>query len=301
MLDKANVEKLLSTLHEEAKKSPHQNEIDRVMELYKLYEGEDHLVSSLELAERIKSQPEEKKYMTGFTDLDRILGGFRENQLVVIAAPTKNGKTSFCIDLTVKMKETNPTWLPFEEGAEELIRKFIERNEEPPLFYTPETVTGNTTTWVESKVIEAKAKFDSKIMFIDHLHFIVRLTGNNNMSLEIGKTMRELKGIAKRWNVIIVLIAHLKKTEVDKHPTLDDIRDSSFIAQEADTAILLWREAYVTSTGVEITNNTNVSVQANRRTGKTGTVKLVFSDGKFLPRADDFEGPITEEYNDGWI
>lgn len=253
-----------------------------IMEAARNYSGEDKLISSLQIAEKLKTAPPEKKIMSGFGKLDEILGGFRHKQLVVISAPTKQGKTSLCIDFTSRMRAENPTWLPFEEGAPELIQKFLDRGEMPPLFFTPEFMTGNTLTWVEKKIIEAKAKFGSSVVFIDHLHFIVDF--GENMSIQIGRTMRELKRIAKAWDVVIFLIAHLKKTEMSQQPSLEDLRDSSFIAQEADTVLMLWRETKKENGEVIITNNANLSVQANRRTGSTGNVKLIYDKGKYLER-----------------
>ena len=211
----------------------------RLKEVAKVYDGEDKIISSLDLAKQIRERGEEFTMMSGYGGLDDILKGFRLKQLIVIAAPTKSGKTSFCIDLTTKIREHNPLWFPFEEGAEELITKFIERNEEPPLFYTPEKITGNTLVWIEKKIIEGIAKFNSRIIFIDHLHFIVPFS-SERQDLQIGQTMRELKTMAKKWNVTIMLIAHLKKTKMENMPDLEDLRDSSFIAQEADTVLMLW-------------------------------------------------------------
>jgi hypothetical protein len=37
------------------------------------------------------------------------------------------------------------------------------------LFYVPEIMTGNTLLWVEKKIIEAIAKFNSKVVFISTL------------------------------------------------------------------------------------------------------------------------------------
>ena len=133
-------------------------------------------------------------------------------------------------------------------------------------------------------------------MFVDHLHFIVDF--GDNMSVQIGKTMRELKRIAKTWDIVIVLIAHLKKTKVDEQPDLEDLRDSSFIAQEADTVIMLWRQTERQNGQVVITNNVNISVQANRRTGKTGNVKMVFDKGKFLEQ--DWAHALPDEDFDGF-
>jgi replicative DNA helicase len=252
----------------------------RLQEVAAAYNGEDKLVSSLEIAERMQTRPPQQFFKTGFSGLDKILGGFLPKQLIVISAATKSGKTSFCIDITSHLKAYNPVWLPFEESAEELIQKFLDRKESPPLFYTPERMIGNTLMWVEKKIIEAKAKYDSKVCFIDHLHFIVPFSAERQ-DLAIGQTMRELKRMAKQWNVVVVLIAHLKKTKMDTQADLEDLRDSSFIAQEADTLLMLWRQTKRENGRVVITNNVNVSVQANRRTGRTGNVQMVFNNGRF--------------------
>lgn len=254
----------------------------RLEEALAQYQGEDKLISSLEILERIKTQPEEEKFMTGIAGLDLILKGFRKNQLIVLAAPTKSGKTQMCVELTIRMPDTNPVWIPFEESAEELVRKFHDRGEQPPLFYTPQTILGNTTEWIEKRIIEGKVKYGSKLFFIDHLHFIVPFT-SDRLDTRIGQVMRALKTIAKKNGVIIVLVAHLKKTNMTVSPNLEDLRDSSFIAQEADTVMMMWRKTKRNDDGdMEITNDTLLSVQANRREGSTGNIKLTYKDGRYL-------------------
>lgn len=294
-----DLNKFIEELGKEIKQSDDEylkvDAMKRIEDIARDYNGEDKIVSSIELYEKIKLQPEEKKIFTGFGDLDAILGGFRRKQLVVVSAATKSGKTSFCMEITTRVKEENPMWLPFEEPAEELLRKFYERNAEPPIFYTPEKMTGNTLLWVEKKIVEAKAKYNSKIVFIDHLHFIVPMT-SERQDLAIGQAMRELKRMAKQWDVVIVLIAHIKKTKVEIQPELEDLRDSSFIAQEADTVIMLWRESKREKGQIVITNNVNISVQANRRTGKTGNIKMIFDNGRFIEQ--DWKHEKNEKQND---
>lgn len=252
----------------------------RLEEAMRVYDGEDRLISSLEILEKIKNEPEEEKFMTGISGLDDCLQGFRKNQLIVLAAPTKSGKSQMTVELASRMQETKPVFLPFEESAEELVRKFHDRHEIPPLFYSPENITGNTVTWIEKKIVEGRVKFDSKLFFIDHLHFIVPFS-SDRLDTRIGQVMRDLKAIAKKHEVIIVLVAHLKKTNMQISPTLEDLRDSSFIAQEADTVMMMWRQTTRKNNQTIISNNTMLSVQANRRTGKTANVKLTFKDGKY--------------------
>jgi replicative DNA helicase len=265
----------------------------RLKEIAKTYEGEDEVVTTEKIIEKLKNEPEEFKFFSGIKGLDDILKGFRLNQVVVISAATKSGKTSLCVDMTTKMAELHPLWFPFEESAEELVRKFIDRNETPPYFCTPSSIKGNTMLWIEKKIIESIAKYGTKVVFIDHLHFIVPFS-EQRQDLRIGEAMRDLKSMAKKWNVTIFLIAHMKKTRVDAAPSLEDLRDSSFVAQEADTVLMLWREHKRGKKEIQITNNSVLSVQANRRTGTTGNVRLTFEAGHFVEKAwedaeDEFE------------
>lgn len=267
-------------------------QLERLQTLAKIYDGEDKIISSFEIVETLKTRGEEPKFFSGIKGLDNILKGFREKQLVVISALQKSGKTSFCVELTNHFKDFAPVWFPFEESAEELIIKFLERNQTPPLFYTPKTLKGDTVAWIEERIIESIAKFNSKIVFIDHLDFIVPFGGDRH-DLKVAETMRALKGICKRLNVIVFIIAHVKKTRMDANPTTEDIRGSASISQEADTVIMLWRQTKKGRDGeLEITNNVNVSVQANRRTGSTGNVKMQFIDGRFLE--EEWYSPIDD-------
>ena len=254
------------------------------------YDGKDAIISSYDIAKRIESRRYEYKMHTRFTDLDKILDGFRLEQLITLAGATKNGKTAFAMELSTRLKEHNPMWLPFEESAEELIRKFLERGEKPPLFYTPKELTDKNLRWVEERIIESKIKYDTKIVFIDHLHYLVPF-GTQRPDLEIGKTMRDLKTLAKKHNICIVILCHLKKTQPLDKPSLDDLRDSSFIAQESDTVIMIWRVAVKGELGIEMGNDVIVSVQANRRTGSTGNIKMSFTGNHYY----EFDWKYSQE------
>lgn len=271
----------------------------RLKDIAKTYRGEDRIIPFSDLQERIKASEDELKIMTGWTDFDKLLRGFRLQQLVVVSALTSSGKTSFLMDMTVRLAEYNPLWFAFEESADELVRKFLERGQEPPLAYTPENMINNTVEWLESKIVESIAKYDTKVVFIDQLDFIVPMTGDNH-HLNVAKTMRDLKGIAKKWNVVIFIICHLTKAKLETQPTLEDLRGSASIGQESDTVILLWRESKREAGQVIITDNVNVSIQKNRRYGKTGNIKMIYDNGKFLEQdwvtGDEMEAEAKTEF-----
>lgn len=287
MNDQKEVTKLIKELEIELKTI--QDEKVRVKKLadledmYRQYVGEDKLISSTQLALDMENRPAVKYVQSGIKPLDDIIGGFVKKQLVVLSGITKHGKTSFAVELTYQMKDRNPMWLPFEEPAEELIQKFIDRGQDIPLFYTPERMLRDTKScleWIEKKIIEAKAKFGSEVVFIDQLSFIVPAR-SDRYDLVIQDAMHQLKTMAKTWNVLIVLLCHLKKIKLDRNPDLEDLKDAAAIPQVADTVIILWRKTERVNGEVVIGNETTVSVQANRRTGKTGNVKLVFDKGRF--------------------
>ena len=153
--------------------------------------------------------------------------------------------------------------------------------------------------WLELKIIESIAKHDTKIIFIDQLDFIVRMEGENH-TLRMAQTMRDLKHLATKWNIIIVLICHLVKTKLESNPDLNDLRGSGAIAQESDTVIILWRETKKINRQIIISNNTNVSIQANRRFGLTGNVKMVFNNGHFLEQDFNNNEEEFEEVYEEW-
>jgi len=257
--------------------------LKRLKDVALKYEGEDKVVSFQDIATRLKNAPQELQMLSGWVSLDLILKGFRKGQVVVVSALTKSGKTSWLMDLTTRLGGHSPMWLPFEESAEELIRKFLERGEEPPQGFSPEVMKGNTMEWIENRIVESIAKYDTKVVIIDQLDFIVSMGGDNH-SLRVGQAMRDLKAMAKKWDICIFIICHLVKAKMDTQPTLEDLKGSSSIGQEADTVIMLWRESKRENGQVVITNNVNVSVQANRRTGKTGNVKMVYDNGHFTEK-----------------
>lgn len=275
------IEKLNVEIVKEKKGKEQADSLARLKDIAATYRGEDKVIPFSDIVARIASGEDELKIMSGWQGLDDLLRGFRLQQLVVVSAATKSGKTSFLMDMTTRFKEHNPLWFAFEESADELVRKFIERGQEPPHAFTPENMTNTSIEWLESKIVEAIAKYDTRIVFIDQLDFIVPFIGENH-HLSIAKTMRELKGLAKKWNVVIFIICHLSKVKMDTQPTMEDLRGSSSISQEADTVMLLWRETKREGGQVIITDNVNVSVQANRRFGKTGNVKMIYDNGRFI-------------------
>jgi len=253
----------------------------RIKELWEKYDGDDKIISSEELREYIEEERKKDrlKIYTKIPTLDRKLDGFREGNLVVVSAPAKHGKTTLCQTFTIEFykQDINCLWFSYEVPMYEFMEKF---GDNPPVFYLPQQLKGNTMTWLEERIVEGIAKYNIKVVFIDHLHYIVDMMAHNqNMSLQIGSVMRTLKKIALRYNIVVFIVAHMKHIKLTSEPDLEDLRDSSFIGQEADIVLMMWRLKNKETD--EMLNEANLVIRAHRRTGETGKINLLHKNGRF--------------------
>jgi len=243
-----------------------------------------------ELAKIVKALPDEPKITSGFDSLNEALdGGFQGGELVILSAATKNGKTTFCQTMSYlqAVKGVNSLWFSLEMSWQEITRKFLAMDIDDVITQVPANLgifymidnRGLNLKTLEIKAKEARDKLGVKIIYIDHLHFLLPLGETKNVSFVIGGIVREVKQIAVKLNITIVLIAHTKKLETDARPDINSLRDSSFIAQESDFVFLMWRERLDLDkkqkkyTGLEeediYSEATFVALEANRRNGKT--------------------------------
>lgn len=248
------------------------------------YDKEDRVVPLAEIRDDIAAVPQARyQLLTGFDSLDAIIEGFRPGNLVTISAPTKQGKTTLAQSFTKGFSERGhkSLWFSFEVPMAEFLAHY---GDDIPNAYSPKVFPKGTTRrieWVNWRIQEAIAKYDVKAVFIDHLHFLMGMEelSSGNTSLMVGGIMRELKRIAVSHGITIFLIAHVKKSLNNSKPSLEDLRDSSFIAQESDIVLMLWRKL---KRGThEYSDKAEVAVRAHRRTGRVGTVTVVHDNGLF--------------------
>lgn len=279
-----DIVKSIQAEKEKAKTQLHSDEgLVRLQEVAAMYDGEYKLIWSKDLLEEIEKRPKKTVYTTNIPELDDIIGGFREQQLITLSAHSKHGKTSFGLFLLEKMASLNPVMIPLEQSNEELVSQRNENGQSVPNFLSPSRLASKVTPdWIEQRIIEGIAKYNTKFVVIDHLGYVDNHGTNGkyareNLAYRLGEVMRELKNIAKRWNVVIVLLCHISQKDEGHPPTLEDLKNSSDILQESDMVIMLWRKNNQKKKIRIYENKTLVSVMANRRTGRNGNVGLAFN------------------------
>lgn len=264
---------------------------------------------------------------TGFNDIDKILGGLRAGQLVVVAARPGVGKSAFVtnIALNTAMRENSKVaFFTMEMSTEEVITRMISAASEVPLdnllkgygmneervgkiaehaevisnldLYFDDTGT-NTSLDLRAKSRRLKAELGGlDLIIVDYLQLMSSHRTNENRQQEIAEISRSLKVLAKELSVPVIGLSQLNRSPAsrdDNKPRLSDLRESGAIEQDADIVIFLYREKENKSQDPSVRDNTiQVSVAKNRQ-GRTSTITM-----GFFPEYTVFRDLETSEYGE---
>lgn len=132
-----------------------------------------------------------------------------------------------------------------------------------------------------TKLIERAKERACDLVVIDHLHYFSRSIENSTQ--EVSKIVKEFKGAAIKYELPIILICHVRKMEPKKHPTIDDLRDSSLIAQDADIVLIVWRDQRPDTT---TPNEVEVVLWKNRNRQKKHRRDFLYAEGLKLVEED---------------
>lgn len=224
------------------------------------YNNDDKVVTSFELRDKLLSQKKKNRIEAtcGIPGIDKACGGFQDGELIVISGPTKNGKTLMAQTFTAgfSKKKEYPCWFSYEVPA----RQFLDQFPMLPLFYLPSLNKAQDFYWFMERSCEAHVKYGTRIFFIDHLHYLIDMARIRNTSLDIGTIVRKIKRFAVDNDFVIFLLCHVGKN-TGENLSAQDLRDSSFIAQESDSVIMVKR------TPLEGPNKARARVEFHRRTG----------------------------------
>lgn len=245
----------------------------------KNYDGADRVVSCHELKLTLdQSQDTHINVKSTIPGMDAAFDGFRGGELIIISGPTKNGKTLLAQTLTVNFAQQYAfsLWFSFEVPC----RQFLSQFRKLPIIYMPSKLKPKAMEWFEERVHESYLKYNTRIIFVDHLHYLVDLARQKQVSLEIGTIIRRLKTLAVQNDFLIFLLCHTIKGKQEGNLSYESIRDSSFISQESDAVIMIKRKPE------EGEKMAKARIEFHRRTGVIERdVNLVMVDGMLRERA----------------
>ncbi|MBT6045301.1 MAG: AAA family ATPase [Candidatus Scalindua sp.] len=205
------------------------------------YDGKDEIVSLPEMAKIVETQKKLTTIKSGIPSFDKLVKGFCSGEVIAVSGPRKAGKTLWAQSLTDRFSKdgVKSLWFSYEVTPGQLIERFPEL---PDNAYTPKTMEAYSLEWLKERVIEAMIKEGISVVFIDHLHYLLDLARASNVSIELGQVIRFIKRMAVELNLIIFVMCHMKKLDPYTEPNDVDVRDSSFISQESDMGVVIWRD-----------------------------------------------------------
>ena len=251
----------------------------RLQEVASRYQGDYRLIWSEEIQEELKKRPQTAMHTTGIEDIDSLLGGLREQMLIGIGAHSGHGKTAMGLYFLKLFQKLNPVLIPLEQSAEELITQRDMNGQFVPRFLSPYRHSSRVRPeWLEERIVEGIAKYNSRFFLIDHLGYMDadKRFDRDPEPLRIERKLQDIKNLAKKWNVVIVILIQITQLDESEPPSLLHLKGSSSIRQECDKVILLWRKNSVHRKIRTYQNETLFSLQKNRWSGKNGNLGLRF-------------------------
>ncbi|MCO5233719.1 MAG: DnaB-like helicase C-terminal domain-containing protein [Chitinophagales bacterium] len=246
---------------------------------------------------------------SGFADFDKMFGGFGLGEFVVIGGRPAMGKTQLLVNLSLNISQTVPVlYFTFDLSELLLTSRFISSLSGIAV----NKILQHELTEEQKKILSAKSKeigkykifvndscnysFSAmkaicqkhiqedgvKVIIVDYIQMMSSNKYRNNRELEISYISRELKNIAKDFNVCVIATSQLSRAVESRggsrHPQLSDLRDSGAIEQDADKVIFIYRPEYYGFESDEDGNNTEGLTEiilAKNRNGSLGSIKLL--------------------------
>ena len=250
------------------------------------YQGPDRVVSSIEFSEIMaKTTKPEVMLLSGIEKLDKAMNGIIPGELTVVSGPTGMGKTLLVDTMIRNMRNDKhfSLFLTFEVSAETVA---LAHNTPETVLFLPLQHVAMDLNWIRWKVLEAKMKYQCEVVVIDHLHYLIDMGFQKNMSLEIGRVMRFLKkDIALAMNLAVIIICHVKQIDLEHEPSIYHLRDSSFVGQEADNVLMIWRKRdreYGKTKKTMLQGLAVLKIEKARRSGVMGLKIPLVKDGHTL-------------------
>jgi replicative DNA helicase len=203
---------------------------------------------------------------TGFKDLNRITNGLQGGDLIIVAAETSQGKTSFALNMAQKAGVENDVYLiSCEMQAKQITSRMLSydseissnhiqtgklgNDETERLYHFAESVAANKLLINGNdndidKIIASIRVFHAtkniKMVVIDYLQLIAT-EDRGSKEQQTAKITRRLKNLAKEIDIPIILLSQLSRDKQNPFPRLSRLRDSGQIEEAADIVIFIWR------------------------------------------------------------
>jgi len=252
---------------------------------------------------------------TGFFDLDEMLAGLQNSDLLILAARPSLGKTALALDLVLNVArkdKINVGICSLEMSKATIIDRLLaseagvslwklrtgklstsgENNDFEKISAALGTISdyniyiddtpSPTILQIRAMARRLQAAHGLDVLFVDYLQLIKPQRSYGNPVQEITEISRSLKGLARELEIPVIALSQLNRaveTRTDQRPKLSDLRDSGSIEQDADVVMFIYREDVAKG---DRSNKPNIAeiIVAKQRNGPTGQIDLFWDRDK---------------------
>lgn len=224
----------------------------------------------------LQNAPEEgDRVELPYKDLDALTSGIEPGEVFVVAGRPGMGKTTLGLDAArhIAIRNGQPVaFFSLEMSRKELATRMLCAESRVPLHTMKERLM-TEDDWARmadarARMAAAPLKIDdspntttahirarlrgmqragapAQLVVVDYLQLMKAPGRSDNRQQEVSDISRELKLIAKEFEVGVIVAAQLNRgpeQRTDKRPMVSDLRESGSVEQDADVVILLYRE-----------------------------------------------------------
>ena len=242
-----------------------------------------------------------ERIRTGFSNLDRVVDGFFMGQLVLLTGKRGEGKSTLMGQLMAEALNQGykvlaysgelpgyqfKRWLDFQLAGpqnvlttynvysdprysleEDTVQRLNRWYYDNAFLYDNNSLNGDEYESLLETIEKTIQRYGVKLVCVDNLMTAIDVASADSQYIQQSQFVRSLKQIAVRYNVVVLLVAHPKKTD-GKVTDNDAVSGSSDITNRADIVLSYVKNAEGEAPGGK------VFIMKNRMTGK-----LALGDG----------------------
>ncbi len=242
---------------------------------------------------------------SGYAKLDNMTSGFQNGELIIIGARPSMGKTALALNMMEHIaihKKIPCGFFSLEMSSEQIGKRLLSQ-----VGHVPSTkLRDGMMNMDELKKLQIAAsrcydkplciidtpnmqlmeirtisrrlrqKNDIRIIFIDYIGLISTEDPNAPVYDRVSEISKSLKSLARELNIPVVALCQVRRDAEGNEPTLNQLRGSGSIEQDADVVMFIHRDRKKQEDGEMMPVQEAKLIVAKQRNGPIGDVPLLF-------------------------
>lgn len=259
---------------------------------------------------------------TGFFDLDRLTSGLQPSNLVIVGGRTSMGKTSFALNVAhhaAVREDTGVLIFSLEMNKTDIAERLllaearvdsgkyrtgdVDEKEMERIVHAAGTLS-NAPIFINDagdiKLLEmrsiARKLISSErnigLIIVDYIQLMYSDKRIDSRAQEVSRIARDLKVMAMDLAIPVLAVSQLRRpppTVTKKDPSLEDLKESGGIEQNADLVVLLYRPEVDDPRNADMKGVAEINL-AKHRNGRTAKFRLYW-----MGSYSKFENPAEDE------